>query len=235
MANTIITNVDNASVELRNGEFRDDTLQFAAADTFVAGTILARREVANAVVAAADAGNTGDGTVTLATVAPGTVVPIVGAYVLTCTTAVVNGGVFSLADPNGSLLITELTMTVGAGAATAFEVEGLLFTITDAGTDFIVGDFFTLTVAADGDLVPFDPAGDGGEQIPVAILTYEVVRTGAGDTPIRALIGGVVNSTRLIIDVDGDGSNVNNAVRDQLRHVGITPLDVEQLAELDNQ
>lgn len=234
MANIATTNVDNASVELRNGEFRDDTLQFAGADTFVAGTILARREVANAVAASAFTG-TGDGTLTLATVAAGQVVPIVGAYVLLCTEAVADGGVFSLTDPNGALIATGLTLTVGAGGTTAFEVAGLLFSITDGATNFAVDDTATLTVAADGDLVPFDPAGDGGEQIPVAILTYEVVRTGGGDTPIRALIGGVVNSTRLIIDVDGDGSNVNNAVRDQLRHVGITPLDVEQLAELDNQ
>ena len=234
MANTIITNVDNGSVELRNGEFRDDTLQFAGADTFVAGTILARRSVANAVTASAFTG-TGDGTLTLATVAPGTVVPIVGAYVLTCTAAVANGGVFSLTDPNGALIATSLTLDVGAGGTTAFEVEGLLFTVTDGGTDFAVDDFATLTVAADGDLVPFDPAGDGGEQLPVAVLTYESVRTGAGDNAIRALIGGVVNKTRLIIDTDGDGSNVNNAVLDQLRSAGITPIDVEQLAELDNQ
>lgn len=234
MANTIISNVDNASIELRNGEFRDDTLQFAGADTFVAGTILARREVATAVTASAVTG-TGNGTVTLATVVAGTVVPIVGAYVLTCMTALTHGGIFQLVDPNGALVASGVEMTAGAGGTTVVEVNGLQFTITDGSTDFIVTDFFTLTVAADGDLVPFDPAGEGGEQIPVAVLTYESVRTGAGDNAIRALIGGVVNKTRLIIDVDGDGSNVNNAVLDQLRHVGITPIDVEQIAELDNQ
>jgi hypothetical protein len=234
MANIEITNNDLGSIEIQGGQFRDDTLRFAAADTFAKGTILARRAVAIAVTASAVTG-TGNGTVTLATVVEGPIVPLVGAYVLTCVTAVANGGIFKLVDPNGAIVASDIKMTVGAGAATVVEVAGLRFTITDGATDFVAGDFFTLTVAADGALVPFNPAGAAGEQIPVAVLTYAVTRADAGTVPIRALVSGVVNKTRLIIDADGDGDNITPAILDQLRSYGIVALDVQQLGGTDNQ
>lgn len=234
MSNISITNVDNASIELEGGEFRDESLRFAGADTFVKGTILARRTVAAAVTASAVTG-TGNGTVSAATVMAGPIVPKVGAYTIRFTTAVTNGGIFRLEDPDGVIVATGLAMTAGAGAATVFKVAGLQFTVTDGSTDFAVGDTATLTVAADGVLVPFNPAGAGGDQIPVAVLTYEVTKSGAGTLPIRALVAGKVNKTRLIIDADGTGANVNNAVCDQLRSMGIVPINVQQLAALDNQ
>jgi hypothetical protein len=39
------TTIDNGSVELEGGEFRDELITFAGADTFAAGTILARDSV----------------------------------------------------------------------------------------------------------------------------------------------------------------------------------------------
>lgn len=159
MANLTITNNDIGDVVLKNAEFRDDTLSFPGADTYLDGTILARQKVAEAIVAAADAGNTGDGTVTLATVQAGSIVPVVGAYNLECVAAVGNGGVFKLEDPNGAVVATDITMTPGAGGATIVTVAGMQFTITDGATDFIVGDKFSLTVAADGKLVVYAAAG----------------------------------------------------------------------------
>lgn len=231
MANMDITNIDTGTIALGGEEFRDEFLTFAAADTFVKGTILARREVALSVTASAVTG-TGNGTVTLATVVEGPVVPLVGAYVLTVVTAVANGGVWKLVDPNGALITDGLVMTVGAGAATVFEAGGLRFTITDGSTDFAAGDTATLTVAADGKLVPFNPAGAGGEQIPVAVLTYDVTKASGGDVAIRALVAGRVNKTRLVIDA---GGTVTNKICDQLRSMSIIPINVEQLSELDNQ
>lgn len=231
MANLDITNIDTGTIALGGEEFRDETLTFAGADTFVKGTILARRAVAASVTASAVTG-TGNGTVTGATVVEGPVVPLVGAYVLTVVTAATNGGTWKLVDPNGALVTDGLVMTAGAGAATAFEAGGLRFTITDGSTDFAAGDTATLTVAADGKLVPFDPAGAGGVQIPCAVLTYDVTKASSGDVPIRALVCGKVNKTRLVIDV---GGTITNAICDQLRARSIIPINVEQLAELDNQ
>lgn len=235
MSNITITNNNIGSVILENAKFRDEVLQFPGADTYAPGTILARKSVATAVVAAADAGNTGDGTVTAASVVSGPVVPLVGAYVLTVITAVANGGVLKLEDPNGALVAGNLVMTVGAGAATVFEVGGLTFTVTDGAVDFVAGDFFTLTVAADGDLVVFATNGVGGAQIPLAILTYEVVATAQQDIPIRAGVAGEYRKELLIIDADGDDSNITNAVMDQLRHFGLVPINVTELNIQDNQ
>ncbi len=234
MPDMVVTNLDRGKVELRNGVFQDELLVFGGEDTFVAGTILARRRVGLTPIAAADGGNTGTGTVTALAVTDGPVVPLVGAYVLRCTEAVSNGGVFRLEDPNGQVVASDIRMTAGSGASTVVEVAGLRFTLTDA-TDFIVGDLFTITVAADGKLVPFDPAGAGGAQFPIAVLTYDAYKADAGNLPVRPLVAGVVNKNRLVIDADGDGDNITAVIVDQLRAAGIVAEVVTQIATLDNQ
>lgn len=227
-----ITDIDYGAVELSGGKFRDETITFGGADTFAAGTILARRRVATAVTASAVTG-TGDGTVTLATVVAGQDVPIVGAYTLTCLEAVTHGGIWQLKDPNGAIVADYLQMTAGSGVGTVFEVAGLQFTITDGAADFVAGDTATLTVAADGTLVPFLEAGAGGVQHPVAVLTYASTRTGAGTNKERVLVAGEVQKERLIIDADGDASNVNSTVIDRLIAAGIVPVDTQQLGNYD--
>lgn len=97
------------------------------------------------VTAAPNAPNTGDGTVTLLSV---TGSPLPGAYVLTCITAVADGGVFKLVGPTGALVSDTVTMTPGAGGTTVINVGGLQFTLTDGTVDFAVGDDFTITVPA---------------------------------------------------------------------------------------
>lgn len=236
MSNMTITNIDTGSVELEGGKFRDELLAFAGADTFAKGTLLARRAVALApVISAITRAGTSDGTVTAAAVVHGSKVPKVGAYVLTCIAAVANGGIWKLVDPNGELVAPYLAMTVGAGAATTFEVDGLSFVITDGANNFEVGDTCTITVAADGKLVPFAADGAGGAQFPLAVLTYAVTRSGAGNEPVRVLVAGEVKKERLIIDADGDGDNITAAILDQLRAAGIVATSVAQLGDYDTQ
>ena len=232
MSNLTITNIDNSNVILMNAEFRDESLTLAGADTILMGTILARQIVAAAVVAVADGGNTGDGTVTVATV---DTLADAGAYILTCTAAVANGGVFDLVGPDGQVLATSLTLTVGAGAATVLQAGGLQFTVTDGAADFAAADFFTLTVAADGKMVPFSLTGVGGAQIPLEILTYEVVVTGAGDVAIRAGVSGSYRKELLVIDGTAAGVGITDAIIDQLRDFGLVSIDVEELGIQDNQ
>ena len=235
MANLEITNIDLGSVELENNKFDDELLTFPGASTALEGTILSRKVVDDAITPAADGGNTGDGTVTVASVVTGPVVPLVGAYNLEIVEAVTNGGVLKLEDPNGALVAEKLTMTVGAGAATVFEVAGMTFTITDGSTDFVLGDKFSLTVAADGKMVFFATDGAGGAQIPTEVLSRETVSTGAGDVPVRPIVSGKVRRERLVIEADGDGSNVTDVIIDQLRSIGIVALSVRELNILDNQ
>jgi len=85
-------------------------------------------------------------------------------------------------------------------------------------------------------LIPYVKGGVTNEDgIAKAVLTYDVIAAGAGDEAIRALVHGVVNRDRLIIDADGDGSNIDAVELDGLRDFNITTQDVEQLAQLDNQ
>ena len=97
------------------------------------------------VTATPAGGNTGNGTVTLLSV---TGTPLPGDYTLECLTAVADGGVFKLTDPNGTIVSSTVTMTPGTGGATVITVGGLQFTITDGAADFIVGDSFTIAVPA---------------------------------------------------------------------------------------
>lgn len=85
-------------------------------------------------------------------------------------------------------------------------------------------------------LVPYVKGGVTNENgIPKAVLTYDVTAAGAGDEAVRACVGGKVRKERLIIDADGDGSNIDDAVLDQLRDYAIIPIDVQELNILDNQ
>jgi hypothetical protein len=85
-------------------------------------------------------------------------------------------------------------------------------------------------------LIPFVKGGTtNGNGIPKAVLTYAVVSLGAGDTPIRAMVSGEVRFERLVIIADGNASNVDAVVLDQLRDFSITSINVQELAILDNQ
>ena len=85
-------------------------------------------------------------------------------------------------------------------------------------------------------LVPFVKGGVVNENgIPKTILTYDVTAAGASDVPVRAGVKGSYNLSRLVIDADGDASNIDNAVMDQLRNYGLVPIDVQELNIPDNQ
>jgi len=107
--------------------------------------------------------------------------------------------------------------------------------LTFAGAGTVVAGTILARDTASTKLVPFVVGGSGGEEIPKAVLTYDVTATGAGDESIRAMVAGRVKKERLVIDADGDDSNIGPAVKDQLRdYGGIIALTVEQLAQLDN-
>lgn len=85
--------------------------------------------------------------------------------------------------------------------------------------------------------VPYAIGGVTNENgIPKAIQSAgNVVAAGAGDEPVRPLIEGRVRKELLIVDADGDGSNITEAILDQLREYGIVALDVQELQIQDNQ
>jgi hypothetical protein len=80
-------------------------------------------------------------------------------------------------------------------------------------------------------LVPYVKGGSTNQNgIPKAVLTEALTSTGAGDFPARPLISGVVNKNRLVINADGNSTNVDKAVEDQLRAEGIIVILVDQVS-----
>lgn len=73
-----------------------------------------------------------------------------------------------------------------------------------------------------------------GNGIPKGIITEEIVSVGGGDVPARIAVEGRFRKERLIIDADGDASNIDGAVIDELRDFGLTPIDVQELQSFDN-
>jgi hypothetical protein len=119
-----------------------------------AGTVLGRILFA-APAGAAAGGNTGNGALTVGDLGRAAVI---GVYTLTCIAAATNGGRFSVTAPDGTALQE-------AVVATAYANDHIGFTIADGGTDFAVGDSFTITVTAGSrKLVPVDQDAVNGSQ-----------------------------------------------------------------------
>lgn len=233
MGDPIINNFDFGSYQSGGGKFNNDTLVFAGAETVLKGTLLARQKVDTAISVAADGGNTGNGTAT-ASVTGVSDLPIPGIYLLTCTFIVTNGGVFNVTDPNGNVVASNLTLRVGDALLTTFVVKGITFVVTEGSTDFAAADFFTATVVANEKLAVFAIGGVAGLGVPVAISPNDLTKGSSGDFSARVQIAGDTLLSRLIIAADGDASNIDDVIRDQLRNVGINSFESKQLQAVDN-
>lgn len=120
------------------------------------------------------AGNTGDGVmgaITLGALAE------IGDYVLTCTAAVEDGGVFQVVAPNGYVL-PPLTVAV------AYAGDHLNLTLAVGDTDFIVGDRFTISIApGSGKVVALTPAAVDGSQNAAGLMAAAVTAPDGVDAP----------------------------------------------------
>lgn len=160
-----ITRVIEMGVAQVNPNARDLGLAVAA----LAQEAARRRLIAPGLVSAAAAaggGNTGNGVVTLGT--PTTSAAAVpGTYTATLITTAVNGGVFEVTDPNG-------TVIGNATVGTLFDGE-IRFTVADGATDFDVGDTFTFVVTAGADIVLTDSSGGTPATALAAVVTPTAV------------------------------------------------------------
>ena len=109
-------------------------------------------------------------------------------------------------------------------------------TLTFAGADTFAAGTILARDSVSDNLVLFVKGGVVNENgIPKAILTYDVTAAGAGNVAIRAGIAGKYRKEKLIIDADGDDSNIDAVVIDELRDYGLVPLNVSELNIQDNQ
>ena len=232
MSNPEITNNNSTQFPVFNALYEPNAIVlFAGADTFAKGVIMGKMLIALGTVTA-DVGNTGDGTVTAYALSVLGGLAKVGTYNLECITAVTNGGVFKLEDPDGNLVANDITILAGAGGIIVYIGNGMTFTITDAATDFIVGDNFALTITALNKWTIYVAGAADGSGIASGILPVEVVATGAGDLNRAMIIGGEI--VKSLVTVDAGGSLPLEAI-EQLKDAGIILRDSVILDELDNQ
>ncbi len=131
-----------------------------------------------------------------------------------------------------NLVITNVD--VGSVILEGGEFRDELLTFGGAGT-VVEGTILARDSVSDK-LVPYVKGGVTNENgIPKAIVTYDVVALGAGDETIQAGVSGSYRKQRLVIDADGDDSNIDAVVMDELRDYGLVSIDVQELNILDNQ
>lgn len=136
------------------------------------------------------AGNTGDGAMGAITLGKAA---LVGDYVLTCVEAAANGGRFEVTAPDGNRL---KDLTVGA----AYVSDHINCTLADGAVDFIVGDKFTITVAAgSGKAVLIDFNAADGSQIAAGILIHDVTAPDGTDAEGVAIVrDAVIMASKLV-------------------------------------
>lgn len=176
---------------------RDNITIESGAGVVKANTVLGKKSTGGASSAVKAGGNTGDGTFVLNATTPVRAGAIPGIYKLRAITAVVNGGVFRLEDPNG-VVLGDYTILAGAGGVITVD-DQIMGVLTDGAIDFVVGDGFDITVAAGaGKWVPATNTGVTGAQNGTAINLYEVDATSA-DVKVAALTGDCEVNGKVIV------------------------------------
>lgn len=153
-----------------NFSITDGSTDFAVNDTF---TIVVTTG-APAVV------GTGNGTISGLSLGPDAKT---GQYRVECIAAVTNGGTFKVVGPDGDIVAVGSIVAGAGGTLVLANQRQLNLTITDAATDFAVGDFFEVFVyneLAGGKCVAWDPTTYDGRD-DVAGVLYENVDASAGD------------------------------------------------------
>ena len=157
-----------------SGERSRDTITIATGENLNVGDVIAQTMTGGTITAAADAGNTGDGTVTGLSVGSGAEE---GAYRLACIEPAVDGGTFQLEDPAGAII-----GTATVGVAFSGDID---LTINDGATDFAAGDAFTVTVTqTTGEWKQLAPAASDGSQVAAGVLYDDVDATAAATSGV---------------------------------------------------
>jgi len=140
---------------------------------------------------AANAGNTGNGTVTEVSLSAAAKL---GTYTLQCITAAENGGTFRIIDQDGVRMNDAMVGTAYVGP--------INFTINDGAIDFIAGDKFTITVTAgSGKFKIVNNVNVDGSQEADCMLVTEVDTTDA-DVVVEAYTSGHFNRQALTFGGD---------------------------------
>lgn len=117
-----------------------------------------------------------------------------------------------------------------------FDVKKDVKTITWAATgDVAKGTLLALDTSTDKYILFVQGGTTNGNGVASAVLPYDVTVSATGDEDHDVIIGGELNSNKLIIAADGDNSNMTEAEIASLRDYGIIAKDVEDLSVYDNE
>ena len=134
-----------------------------------------------------------------------------------------------------NLKVTDIDNTPLSRQGAGFK-DGVL-TITVPGVEPVTVARGTL-LAVDSATKKFVPYVQGGvangNGIVKAVMTSDATLDVTGDVSVRPQITGDVTQNLLIIDADGDGSNIDVAELDGLRDFSIIPVYVRNLTQFDN-
>jgi len=185
-----------------NATISDGATDFVVGDFFTIACT-----VTTAATGTADGGNVGNGTMTGATAGDKC---MAGTYTIEIIEETVTYETFKVADQDGNQL-------EDAVAATAYTSEFLNFLINQGVTDYVVGDLFTVTIAAgSGKYIQSLAAAVDGSEDPDCILGEDVDATSA-DVTTWAYERGVFNDDDITF---GTGHTATNT-REELRGKGI--------------
>lgn len=160
----------------------------------IGGGPLSRGSLLGKIIAGAATGGAvvGTGNGTIGTITRGKKVKV-GNYVATCIQVVTNGGLFQVKNP--------LNEIVGiARVGVAFASPEINFTIADGGTDFALGDAFTIAVAAGSghyQLADQD-AVDGSANADCVLAEDVAANAGAAKAHVPVYTSGVFNRNSMI-------------------------------------
>lgn len=178
-----------------------DTITVLSGQNLKAGAVIGRVNKGVGRVSTPTVVGTGNGTVSQVYAGPDVEI---GNYVLTNTSAVTNGGVFSLVTPSGKTL-PALTLTVGAGASTVYTSRHINFTITDGSTDFALNDAFTFVVSTTAPVV----IGTGNGTVSSITLGPDAI---PGNYRVENIAAITNSGTFKIVSPDGDEVAVGTIV-----------------------
>ncbi len=178
--------------------------------TLAIGEVFGKRTKSD-VAAAADGGNTGDGTtgaVTLGSKAEP------GIYSLTCIVAAANAGTFQVQTPNGYRLPD---LEVGQ----AYAGDHINLTLSDGAADFVVGDTFTVDVSGDGKVVALDLSGVDGSHEAAGIIAAAVTASDGTDAEGLAIVRDAILADHAVVWPGGITAQQKTAAITALKARGI--------------
>lgn len=196
---------------------REQVVMGIAPAAIEVGTVLGKTVVAGTAVASAVTG-TGTGTITVDGTAPVGTKAKVGVYKFECIGAKTNGGSFAVTDPDGKALEP-------AFVGVTYDTPHLKLLIADA-TDFVVGDSFTVTVAAAAHAYyyPLSLTDHTGKQTVAGILWNRVAISTAIQNAVATVRESEVLGEELVYPV-GATDNDKAAINASLLALGIIVRD----------